>query len=357
MRPPDEALIFPPATLSVPPIAFGDRSPEGLPITHAPGLARWPAIDMQIVETHEHMLRDAVVHGPDGVVTIGDHVLEETLAHVPFHKPGYRDDGETIEIPAPRAVMAMPEATHGVSALAQNFYHWMLDTLPRLRVEPLAPRACHGVLLLPPGGTPAQIEILRLLAGAGHPIALLAEGYAARVGSLRFVPNLAGYGFAPNPGLGPFFDHLQTLLGAKPGRPARFYIVRRDSPKRSLLNEEAVAGVVRGYGFEPVVLTGLPLAEQAALFARATHLVAPHGAGLANLMFSRPGSTLLELHMGDYLNWSFRYLAALRGVRYGCLVGAAEPADAERWVHARRWSAPLDRLRAVLDSPEFWEPG
>jgi capsular polysaccharide biosynthesis protein len=66
----------------------------------------------------------------------------------------------------------------------------------------------------------------------------------------------------------------------------------------------------------------LTLREQVELFARTAVLVGDHGAGLANLVFMRPGAAVLELtnercgrHCGDY----FRPLAALMNLSHAAV--------------------------------------
>ena len=347
--------LFPPCTLTVPPISFGDRRPDGLPVDDPAGLAQWGTAAVEIAETHVHRLTDAVVHGPHGLVTLGEFALEETLAHVPFHRPGYRKDGAAIEIPEPVMTAVLPEATHGLAPLSHNYYHWMLDSVPRLQVEPLGPRAAHGTLLLSPVESAPQRDVCDLLLRGPAPLGLVGEGQAVRVQSLRLVPNLVRHGFAPNPHIATIFDRLRELLapGSSDAKPARrLYVSRRDSARRPLVNEDAVAALAARHGFETVVLQGMPLAEQIRLFSGATHILAPHGAGLANLVFCPPGAAVLELQLGTYLNWCFRRLCGVRGLRYGCLIGA-ELEGGAGWIHTRRWSAPLDRLQAALEDPAF----
>ena len=48
-------------------------------------------------------------------------------------------------------------------------------------------------------------------------------------------------------------------------------------------------------GFEPITLESLSIAEQVKTFAEATHIVAPHGAGLVNCLWCRPGTKVYEL--------------------------------------------------------------
>ena len=87
----------------------------------------------------------------------------------------------------------------------------------------------------------------------GHINPLLAMGreQAIRVNSLTFVPNLVGYGFAPNPHLRPFFARLRQLLGIKASGSRRIYVARRDSGNRIMKNEAEVIALVSKFRFSP----------------------------------------------------------------------------------------------------------
>ena len=81
----------------------------------------------------------------------------------------------------------------------------------------------------------------------------------------------------------------------------------------------------------------------------------PHGAALTNLGFCRPGAVVSELHMSGYVQWTFRRLAALRGLTYGGLVGEVV-GKSHSWQHDNRWRLDIAKLDAMLELPEF-RPG
>ncbi|HBW56875.1 MAG TPA: hypothetical protein DEF27_03370, partial [Oscillatoriales bacterium UBA8482] len=55
------------------------------------------------------------------------------------------------------------------------------------------------------------------------------------------------------------------------------------------------------WGVVPVELETLSVAEQARLFAHAKVIIAPHGAGLTNLMFCSPETIVIELVSPHYI--------------------------------------------------------
>ena len=237
------------------------------------------------------------------------------------------------------------EAEHLLHGDCRNYYHWLLDGLGRWSVCPDASHPC----LLPWSGAPFQQAGPALVPGLQARALTLAPGQAVEVGRLHWTASLTGFGTQFHPALRRLGDAMRSSVVAA-SAPA-VYICRDDTWNRPLRNEAAVARLCADRGCQVVRLGKLAVMDQVALFAGARRIVAPHGAGLANLLFCRAGAALLELHMDRYVNWCFRRLAATMKVRYGCVIGPAEPGEGT--VHARAWSVGLDQLEAALDDPGF----
>jgi capsular polysaccharide biosynthesis protein len=109
---------------------------------------------------------------------------------------------------------------------------------------------------------------------------------------------------------------------ADPATGRRIYLSRGDARWRRVLNEPDLIAMLVSRGFEAVSLTGMTVQAQAALFDAAAWIVAPHGAGLANLAFARPEATVLELFPHSFGTPAFYFLAAAGRLRYGCHVVA-----------------------------------
>jgi capsular polysaccharide biosynthesis protein len=121
-------------------------------------------------------------------------------------------------------------------------------------------------------------------------------------------------------------DFLRSRVGlaAPLGRPTprKLYVSRADAAGRRVLNEDAVMRVLAPLGYHSVTLSGRSVAEQAALFAGASRVVGPHGAGLTNIVFAPPGARLLEILPRSYGTPAFYLLAAGGGVEYASYVAA-----------------------------------
>jgi len=101
----------------------------------------------------------------------------------------------------------------------------------------------------------------------------------------------------------------------------RLYISRNDAVLRRVTNEAEIVAMLDRYGFEPVESGRMLFEEQVRLFASAGIIVAPHGAGLANLMFCRPGTKVLEFFPANYIDDGLCRLAVGMGMDYRHMIG------------------------------------
>jgi capsular polysaccharide biosynthesis protein len=101
----------------------------------------------------------------------------------------------------------------------------------------------------------------------------------------------------------------------------RLYISRKSAQYRRVLNELEVIEFLRAYGFRTITLESLSFQEQVTLMANATVAIAPHGAGLTNLIFSPPGSVVIELFSPDYLYNLYWLISNLSQLKYYYLIG------------------------------------
>lgn len=113
-----------------------------------------------------------------------------------------------------------------------------------------------------------------------------------------------------------------SLIDTAPGLSPKIFISRRKALGRRIVNENEVINALEPRGFKAYVLEEMSYIEQVKLFARAKAIVAPHGAGLTNLIFAE-NPPILEL-FGAYVGREFANLARGMGFKYGCL-GCSSP--------------------------------
>jgi capsular polysaccharide biosynthesis protein len=179
-----------------------------------------------------------------------------------------------------------------------NYYHWMLDLLPKLFIALAAGLGDQPFYL--GRSTPFQKQTLALL---GIPPTHLLDANAIpflQAGEL-IVPFL-GDNHPPNVFdaakyrlLAEVFANRLDAKAAAKDLPTRFVVSRRKTRSRRVVNEDALLARLAPLGFVPVYLEDLTILEQLTLFAHAQAIVASTGAGLVNLIHCRPGTPVAIL--------------------------------------------------------------
>jgi len=80
----------------------------------------------------------------------------------------------------------------------------------------------------------------------------------------------------------------------------KIFVSRDDAPARRLSNAEEVFMALNGW--ERVTLSSMSIQDQIKTFAEASHIISPHGAGLVNIMFSHPGTQVIEIAQKELLD-------------------------------------------------------
>jgi|GEM_PF-1854008 len=135
------------------------------------------------------------------------------------------------------------------------------------------------------------------------------------------------------------------------------YISRSDSHRRNVVNENALMDLLTPYGFKKYTLTSLGFVDKVRLFASAKVIIAPHGAGLANLTFCQTNSTLIEFFTSTYVCACYSEMAQKVGMDYHYFVfdhvvtdKYSKGVDDHITVDVNRVKALLEKVLAKNDS-------
>lgn len=202
------------------------------------------------------------------------------------------------------------------STLGEGYCHWLLDELPRL----LLLEKTDGVTtLIAHTEEPYAREALALRGWPGAVIEPVRRGHWQCDDLI--VPTLTGWtGRATSRQIQLVTEFTRSLQSADSVAGERIYISRTAARRRRVINEAEVAAMLKAVGFTEVRVEELSWREQINVFRRAKLIVAPHGAGLANLIFCQRGTRVIEFFSRAYLNGCFWQLAALQGLDYLPLV-------------------------------------
>ncbi len=264
-------------------------------------------------------LREARMALPQGAVISPDDRVFEAFTH---------NYGEPILTHPVFRRAWLPRLEHKVGTwatiispgAARNYAHWILNSLMRLAVLEEAGLADEATLIVPP----KHDWYAESLGALGYSRSRYAEfGNAHWEFEHLLVPS-----FVAEPGfVRPWSARwLRRRLAVEDLEPKgeRLYISRADARWRRLVNEEEMLERLAREGFRSVLLEGLSFRAQVDLFSRVEYVVAPHGAGLTNLLFAPVRGRVVELFAPRYINACFYEIAIAVGLRYGYVVGDRE---------------------------------
>ena len=125
------------------------------------------------------------------------------------------------------------------------------------------------------------------------------------------------------------------------GTGRRIYISRGLATYRRVLNEEHVVQLLSQHGFEVIKSEGLSMWEQAEIMASCEAVVAPHGGGLSNLVFCRPGTKVIEIFSPELVAGYFWKLCNELKLDYYYILGGGPPETQDEG-YQQTWNARAD---------------
>jgi hypothetical protein len=212
-----------------------------------------------------------------------------------------------------------------VNCWSASYFHWIIDTLTRIEGFEYyqSQTGCKPILMINSKPKSWQIESLRLL---GYE----ADSYihwnpsAAKVNVKQLViPSFRRQGDWISPEVCHWLRQrmLRKLAAINQKQlplPTKIFISRFKATGRRIINEDEVMEVLQPLGFVKCVLEDMSFIDQVKLFSTAEMVIAPHGAGLTNIIFSPTNLMVVELFNSWYTPCYFALSAALN-FRYGCL--------------------------------------
>jgi capsular polysaccharide biosynthesis protein len=175
---------------------------------------------------------------------------------------------------------------------SENFWHWMIDCVPKLRTLEQAAHGQQVTIFMPASSLGFQRYTLETLLPSNFRLEYLDGGSDVWLQPERFLwSSLVSYlcvGLLP----APYYEAIRAPIFRRVGLPAvhaktqRIYVSRRNAAHRRVRNEDALCELLSGYGFRSVQLETLPFGDQVALFHCAEIVIGAHGAGLGTILFS-----------------------------------------------------------------------
>jgi hypothetical protein len=215
------------------------------------------------------------------------------------------------------------------------YAHWLMEGLTRLQAwEAYAEATGERPALIIDADPPAWMrESLRLM-GVDADACVQWRGGPVQVERLVIGTRRRERGRVSARALAWVRERLLPNLDPAPSPgPRRIFITRADSRFRQVRNEDELLTALAPLGFERVRLSDLPWAEQVRLFRDVEAVVAAHGAGMTNLMFSTRRPLVVELfgQKVSHMNYTL-------GLGTGCdhRVLCCKPDGDDLWVDTER---------------------
>lgn len=219
-----------------------------------------------------------------------------------------------VQMPARRNFLDVGIMLCGLAS--DHFGHWFAEFLPKLRLFERHSEYLSIPLIIDSGMPKSHYEFLSLL--SGNRVYMLEQGESLKVQKLLVAPTIS---FCPTElftdhqvprqhqgnwsasGLKFVRDRVISAIVPKAIPSRRFFLSRKNSSWRVLVNEEEVMMALAKFGFEPVFLEDLSFVEQVRIFQNAESVVGPNGSAWNSLIFASNSVNAIILGQEDHFNW------------------------------------------------------
>jgi hypothetical protein len=265
-------------------------------------------------ERHAYRLRDVVVSPYSGLVWLPrGPVLAESYGSL-IRLLGWGDVRSELLTP----VQSRPESV--IPFPSMPYYHWLLEIVPAALFSLVAQP--DSWLLLPTGAHKYVTDLADMIA----------PGRVTYASGVCRVKECIVAAREPLPGFVQRAEIERLRVSFSRSNlvgdwPTRIYVSRRKDAARPLANEREVEAAMRREGIAVVYTQDLSVLEQMSLFSSAELVVAPHGAGLTNLVWADQIRQVVEIFPTHYFNDCFARLSRMVGADYRYVVSKADSAS------------------------------
>ena len=218
-----------------------------------------------------------------------------------------------------------------------NYYHWIIDVLPRLIIlEKQLKNKKNINLLVPAYNKPYHISSLKpFFKNCVNYISLNKNKFLS-FNEIILTSNNNNYIFLNKVLLfklkNKFIKYIKKNKISSSFKPSKIYISREDSnifKNRSILNEKVLKKELKNRGFKIIQLSKLNFFKQILLFQNAKIIIGMHGAGLTNILFCNKKTRIVEITHKDWPNMYLK-LARKLGLSYERILGKKESVNSNR---------------------------
>ncbi|MCS5704700.1 glycosyltransferase family 61 protein [Synechococcus sp. FGCU-3] len=262
---------------------------------------------------------------------------------------------------APRSHSVNGPAVSLVHRQASNYGHWLMDYLPRALAALHFRQETGGSVkvIVPDSLAPWQLRSLELIGFDEEDLIPISMNSTKVLNiKLEYAIFSRSHSFFSDPrygckdALSPLIFRslkekvIQCMISREPEhRTKKLFILRKSAggmDRRFIINMFELKELLAPYGFEFIYLEDLLFDQQVELFKNASHVIAAHGSGLTNLIFSEGCHVLEAFSSGHGIRPEYWQLTAMTGGHYAHIVVNTEPPFHDMLI-------PLEKVKGFLE--------
>lgn len=260
---------------------------------------------------------------------------------------------------APKDIFPLPIATESDETIAvialqgfSNYYHWMLEILPRLYILKQS-KVAYDKLYFPPLQTKFAQTTLQHLGIDITKVIEATNNTHIKPKKLIFPSQPAESQVTPLWVIEFLQDRFLKDYTVKDGKK-RIFMSRKNATIRRIINEQTVFELLEPLGFEKVFMEKLSVIEQAELIHESEIIVGIHGAALTNIVFARKGTLIIELFQ-EHLEKCFFELSHTMNLKYHAIKTKRIPELSQEDVSIRYRNTFIDMAHFEKTFLDIWE--
>ena len=256
------------------------------------------------------VMDEAILHLLSGVVFSNtDNIGATLVAQSSIWDPIYGMNDFGI-VPKNPPKFESNDFNHMAVPLSKNYFHWVIDYLPYIAAAKMAGKEIK--FLCSENLTQYQLQALDWFTIQPELIVHTDWMMAQNV----IVPKTRHLSGSPTIQTLEFLrKSFESLAPDSEDTNPRLYVSRRYS-SRALQNETEIERVLEENGFEILYLERLSFKDQIQKFANSDVIIASHGAGLTNILWSKAGTKVIEVTSPNVFNPCYRNLSEQIGLSH-----------------------------------------
>lgn len=232
---------------------------------------------------------------------------------------------------------------------ATNYAHWLYDVLPYYHLlDEAGLVADRSHFLVPPLDREFKVVTLRRLGIDPDRCIEIRGPTLIEAGRLAASSGHRSHHGRVEPWVPQFLRSAFLGEGGQTGR--RLYVNRRDTRIRRVLNEAELESALAARGFTSISASDYDFQEKVDLYSSADVIVAPHGAGLANVAFCSPGTLVFEIQGDDWSDPWYGDAARAVNLNYTVIRGFRTESSPRLPDIVRHLSVDVEQVVAAVDA-------